>query len=290
MAKNSSDGSERTESAHAGPPVRHAMQNEPAAMNSDSVEEDERLQSFRPINASRAFQEIIDQLTYVIRAGVYPPGSRLPTVDALATRLGVSRPTVGEAMRVLATYGVVRVRRGATGGTEVVTPAIPTDLLRLSGRRFDVPLRQIVEARRAAEMELARLAAHHATDEHFAELQRAVDMLGPARGNQTEWIHANNLFHYTMAKAADNEPLSFFSHELMEELAIVLEGFDESYTDFDNTVYIHEATLAALRSRNERRIHKVMTEHLAELEDVAKWFDSLSPEERQRRREGHRPS
>ncbi|MGZ4482808.1 MAG: FadR/GntR family transcriptional regulator [Nocardioidaceae bacterium] len=276
MAKSSNE----PEPAARNPLIHGA----PAAGSKDLSLEDERLNAFRPINASRAFQEIIDQLTYVIRAGVYPPGSRLPTVDALATRLRVSRPTVGEAIRVLATYGVVRVHRGATGGTEVISPAIPADLLRLSGRRFDVPLRELVDARRVAEMELARLASERASDEQFAELQRAVDMLGPARGHQAEWIHANNLFHYTMAKAAGNEPLSFFSHELMESLAIVLDGFDEEYTDFDNTVYIHEATLAALRSRNERRIRKVMDEHLSELEEVATWFDSLTPDERQERR------
>jgi DNA-binding FadR family transcriptional regulator len=193
-------------------------------------------------------------------------------------------------MRVLATYGVVRVHRGATGGTEVVSSAIPTELLRLSGRRFDVSLRELVDARRVVELELARLASHRATEQEFQELQRAVDMLEPARGHPAEWIHANNLFHYTMAKAAHNEPLAFFSHELMEELAIVLDGFDEDYTDFDNTVYIHEATLAALRSRDEGRIRNVMQEHLAELEEVASWFDELTPEERwERRAQTRRP-
>jgi DNA-binding FadR family transcriptional regulator len=246
--------------------------------------DEDGLAAFRPINASRAVHEVVDQLTFAIRAGIYPPGSRMPTVEALARRMNVSRPTVGEAMRLLATHGVVRVRRGATGGTEVVSPAIPTELMRLSGRRFDVPLRQLAEARRVLEMELARLAGQHATEEHFAELQRAIDLLEPARGHQADWVHANDLFHYTVAKAADNEPLAFYSHELMQELAIVLDGFDETYTDFENTVHIHEATLAALRSRNERRIRKVMDEHLRELEEVATWFDSLTPEEREQRR------
>ena len=245
--------------------------------------EDEGLSAFYPINASRAFQEVVDQLTYVIRSGIYPVGSRLPTVESLARQMNVSRPTVGEALGVLGTYGVVKTRRGASGGTEVISAAIPTDLMRLSGRRFDVPLRQLAEARRVLEMELARLAGLHATEEHFAELQRAIDLLEPARGRPADWVHANDLFHYTVAKAAGNEPLAFYSHELMEQLAIVLDGFDESYTDFEHTVHIHEATLAALRSRNERRIRRVMDEHLREVEEVATWFDSLTPEERANR-------
>ncbi|NJC73235.1 FadR family transcriptional regulator [Planosporangium thailandense] len=245
--------------------------------------EDQAFAAFYPINASRAFQEVVDQLTYVIRAGIYPVGSRLPTVEALARQMNVSRPTVGEALGVLATYGVVETRRGATGGTKVISSAIPTDLMRLSGRRFDVPLRQLAEARRVIEMELARLAGLHATEEHFAELQRAIDLLEPARGRPADWVHANDLFHYTIAKAADNEPLAVYSHELMEQLAIVLDGFDESYTDFEHTVHIHEATLAALRSRSESRIKSVMDEHLREIEEVATWFDSLSPEEKANR-------
>jgi DNA-binding GntR family transcriptional regulator len=72
---------------------------------------------------------------------------------------------------------------------------------------------------------------------------------------------------------------------VLEELAHGPDGFAESYTDFDTTVHIHEATLAALRSRNERRIRNVMTEHLSELEQVAEWFDSLTPEQREERRQ-----
>ena len=64
-----------------------------------------------------------------IRAGVAPPGTRLPRDRELATRFGVSRPVVREAIDLLRRAGIVEVRRGNRGGVFVRSLAIPTELL-----------------------------------------------------------------------------------------------------------------------------------------------------------------
>ena len=51
------------------------------------------------------YHQIADQLRAGIASGVYPPDSRLPTEHELATRLGVSRPTVRQALDLLAREG-----------------------------------------------------------------------------------------------------------------------------------------------------------------------------------------
>ena len=93
-------------------------------------------------------------------------------------------------------------------------------------------------------------------------------LLAPARGKPAEWVRANDLFHYEIARAARSPRLARYSHEIMEELAILLDGFDEKYTDYAHTVHIHEETLRALRSRDPARIVAVMDDHLGELEDT----------------------
>ena len=61
------------------------------------------------------YHQIADQLRAGIASGVYPPDSRLPTEHELATRLGVSRPTVRQALDLLAREGiVVRVKGSGT--------------------------------------------------------------------------------------------------------------------------------------------------------------------------------
>jgi DNA-binding GntR family transcriptional regulator len=80
-------------------------------------------------------------------------------------------------------------------------------------------------------------------------------------------VRANDLFHYEMSRAARSPRLALYAHQIMEELAILLDGFDERYTNFEHTVHVHTATLEALRSRDPARIAAVMDDHLGELED-----------------------
>jgi GntR family transcriptional regulator len=58
---------------------------------------------------------IAEELRTAIRAGVYPPGSQLPSELALARRFGVARGTVRQALAALKAEGAVASRRGARG-------------------------------------------------------------------------------------------------------------------------------------------------------------------------------
>jgi DNA-binding FadR family transcriptional regulator len=79
---------------------------------------------FRPVRAGNAFEETVERLMQAIRLGVVAPGERLPSERELATRLGVSRVTVREAIRSLQENNYVESRRGRYGGT-FVTEEIP---------------------------------------------------------------------------------------------------------------------------------------------------------------------
>ncbi|MEV0719416.1 FCD domain-containing protein [Asanoa sp. NPDC050611] len=223
---------------------------------------------FVPVRGGRLYEDVVDQITYAIRSGRFVAGDRIPGIDDLAALLGTSRPTVREAVGLLAGAGVLRVTRGHTGGIEVATSIVPPAVLALSRAGHRATLAELTEARRPVEQELARLAGQRATEENFAALAAAIDLLAPARGKPAEWVHANDLFHYEIARAARSPRLARYSHEIMEELAILLDGFDEQYTDYAHTVHIHRETLRALRSRDAGRIAAVMDDHLGELEDT----------------------
>ena len=79
----------------------------------------------------RMHERVVDQITFAIRSGAYRLGDRLPSVEQMAHEMQVSKPTVGEAIRVLSEFGVVKSRRGVHGGVTVVSDNIPTTLLLL---------------------------------------------------------------------------------------------------------------------------------------------------------------
>src|SRR5262249_57378074 len=78
----------------------------------------------RPVREGNAFEETVERLLTVIKLGVVGPGERFPAERELAAQLGISRPTLREAIRELQQAGYVESRRGRSGGT-VVTGAPP---------------------------------------------------------------------------------------------------------------------------------------------------------------------
>jgi len=71
------------------------------------------LDPIRPADKRRLYQQIADQIRTFIDKGNFAPGARLPPERDLAQQLGVSRPSVREALIALEIEGSVEVRMGA---------------------------------------------------------------------------------------------------------------------------------------------------------------------------------
>jgi GntR family transcriptional repressor for pyruvate dehydrogenase complex len=74
----------------------------------------------RPVRDGNAFESTVEHLAMAIRLGVFAEGERLPSERDLAERLKVGRATLREAISALRQAGLVRTRRGRSGGTVVV--------------------------------------------------------------------------------------------------------------------------------------------------------------------------
>src|SRR5512137_2198693 len=96
------------------------------------------IQSIEP---RRLYRQIAEQIRGLIRSGEFVPGSRLPPERDLARQLGVSRPSVREALIALEVEGMVEVRIGsgiyvrgapehAAGAASLEPAAGPFELLR----------------------------------------------------------------------------------------------------------------------------------------------------------------
>ena len=76
---------------------------------------------FQAVATQRLYEQVAGQVTDLVARGEFKPGDRLPPERDLAKLLGVSRPTVREAMIALEMAGLVEVRVGA--GTFVTDKA-----------------------------------------------------------------------------------------------------------------------------------------------------------------------
>ena len=155
-----------------------------------------------------AYQVLADELRADITSGRLQPGERLPPEPELCVKTGVSRSTVREALRLLASQHLIVTTRGVTGGSFVAHPdaAQLADGLSASFTLLTnsaaVGLADLLELRRALEVPAARLAAVRRNDEHLVELHGA--LFDPAVADLDTMLAAHTTFHTAVAKATGN--------------------------------------------------------------------------------------
>lgn len=218
---------------------------------------------FHPISLTRAHQEVIDQVIYAIRSGALRPGDHLPTIEVLAEVTNVSKPVIGEAVKVLRQHGVLATKRGVQGGVSVVSDDIPADLMRATAGWREATLTELVEARRPIELELALLAGERSSDTDVARMQGALDQLRTALGDpdRGSYMRYDHLFHYEIGRAARSEMLGFYQHRILSEIAAVLSEYELYHEDPDLVLHTHEQIFEAIRSRDPDRIREAVDLH-----------------------------
>lgn len=93
------------------------------SVDADGGPDDRLTPVLRPVRAGNGFEEALEQILRVVRLGLVPGGGRLPAERELAERLGISRVTLREVLKVLEDQGLVESRRGRYGGTFVLPRA-----------------------------------------------------------------------------------------------------------------------------------------------------------------------
>lgn len=225
---------------------------------------------FHPITNSRAHEEVVEQIVCAIVSGAYSVGERLPGVEQLAQAMNVSKPVIGEALKVLAKSRTLRVQRGNSGGLFVLSNRIGESLVSSSGQISRLGLTEIVEARHPIELQLALLAGERATEADFAALQSCINNLRKYRddGDLMLRMRFDHLFHYSIGHAARSRALAYYQYQLLEQLFVLMQDHFLYREDPDLVVDLHERTLAAIRSRRPKQIRQAIAEHMRPLEEA----------------------
>ncbi|MCW3040141.1 MAG: GntR domain protein [Solirubrobacterales bacterium] len=239
--------------------------------------------TFSPVQTRRTFEEAIDQIAERIQLGELGVGDQLPPERALAAQMQISRPTLREALKVLAECGVVEVRPGPTGGAFVRSEFVPREVIqRTSGLRLH-EVGGVLEARRMLEPRVAQLAAVHATEADYAAMERTIELqqklaetAGPSLiAHEDRFLALDQRFHLAMARATGNSTVVGLMRTLLRRLDIARDMAMHEAPSIEWSLDIHRQTVDAIRSGEHARIELVMDEHMAELERA--WERDLDP-------------
>src|SRR5665648_248222 len=128
----------------------------------------------KPIRVKRVSDQAYEQIRDLIFRGQLKPGEQIMPERELAQALGVSRPTVREAIKQLVTMGLLEHRQGQ--GTYVRSISDQRDLNPLAAmiEGHSPTLEELLEVRMGLEGQAVTLAAQRATSEDLLVLEKAL--------------------------------------------------------------------------------------------------------------------
>jgi DNA-binding FadR family transcriptional regulator len=181
----------------------------------------------------------------------------------------ISRPTVREAVRLLADSGVIEVRPGPGGGMFIKSEVVPLGLVDARSQIRVSEVTGVLEARRLLEPRVAQLAALYGTDDDFEILQRTIDLQREAAGDHNRALSLDFQFHLQIARATKNATVVSMMRTLLTQLEIARDMTLRMTSDEPKlAIAIHERTLAAIMSGDPEQIEVAMDEHLNFLERI----------------------
>jgi DNA-binding FadR family transcriptional regulator len=213
----------------------------------------------------RAYNDASRELLARIEGGRYAVGSRLPSERELADDLGVSRPTLREALAALELAGIIDTHVGA--GSYV---ARTSD--RLAASLTDASPAEMLAARLVLEPQLARVAARRHDRDSLAAIARplrALDRL-VASGDGAHPATPDRRFHAAIAQATGNAVLEAVAAplwELMEQaLWNRIKERDWSIERSCRVAVEHRRIYEAIRARDQELAAFEMERHLREVQ------------------------
>src|SRR5690349_15815168 len=217
------------------------------------------------------YELVLHRVEADLAAGRLRLGGRLPGERALAEQLGISRPSVREAVRVLEALGVVRTATGSgpeAGAVIVAEPSAPlTALLRLHLATSHLPMEDIVQTRVLLEAWSVREAAGREAE--AGKLEAAEDLLErmDAGGLSPEEFHLLDAeFHVALAGLAGNVLIAAVMGSLRSAIHGYVLAAVPNLPDWDATAVTlraeHHGIVAAIRDGRGDDAARLVTEHI----------------------------
>lgn len=214
-----------------------------------------------PLDRRKAADIVHERMRDMIMTAQWKTGDRIPPESALCELFGVSRVTIREATHRLVGQGLLSVRQGDGTYVEQITPAsILRDVLPLM-LPDGANLKQALEFRMLLEVECTRLAAREAQPDELKLLHEVLAEERKSGHTVEENALLDQLYHETIAKAANNPLLEACMTLVNDILARVMEDIVGRMITEDTLMY-HWLILTAIEQRREQDAAAAMKTHM----------------------------
>jgi len=217
----------------------------------------------KPSDTRRLYQQIADQIRTFIQDGSLAAGARLPPERELALQLGVSRPSLREALIALEIDGRIEIRMGsgvyvcapAQGIAEHATPALgesPSEMM---------------QARAMLENSVIGLAAARVTPQNLARVRKYISAMHKDGLHGRPQLENDRGFHTSIAEMTGNSVLVRLVGDLFDSRSSPISARMSARTEdseaWRHALVEHEAIYRALEARDPHASMAAMCLHLS---------------------------
>lgn len=201
-----------------------------------------------PIARRALHDEVVRRLRDLIIEGDLAPGTRIPERE-LCERFGISRTPLREALKVLASEGLVDLQHHRGALVSRLTPEAVDDMFQVMGALEALAGESACE--RVQDQDIAEIESlHRQMLEHYQ------------RQELYEYFQLNQRIHERLVEAAGNPVLSNLYRSLSVRIRRARYMANLSPERWKQAVAEHEQILVALRARDGQRLSRLLREHL----------------------------
>jgi GntR family transcriptional repressor for pyruvate dehydrogenase complex len=223
----------------------------------------------KPIKNKRTTEIILDQIKNFIKEGHLKWGDKLPTEMELSEKFEVSRTSVREALSALSLTGILEIHQGEgiyvkkSPSNAIIEPLSFILLLEKD------QIQNILEVRKALEIEAADLAAQRRENEDLETLRLLVEDMERDLPEAVNSEKTDLAFHLALAKASKNPLIDRLMNTIQEIISDTLHVTRALWLSSGTTqrlVEEHREIYLAVAARDNHTARQLMYEHLLKVE------------------------
>ncbi len=192
--------------------------------------------------------QVAERLRLLIDSGELAPGTRLNEIE-LCNTMGVSRTPLREAIRSLATEGLIELQPNRGAIVSVVSQEDVTEIL---------PIMASLEGLGG------RLAAMHMDQSKIAQVRKIHDqMISHYKNNEVaEYFETNRLIHELITEGSGNQTLVDTINSLSAKVRRARFTAQMTKESWAKAVSEHEEMIAALEAQDPHRLEAILVQHV----------------------------
>lgn len=219
---------------------------------SDNDKQHEVFKAYRP---ESAVDSVLNVFKEALITGKLLPGERLPSEIELSRRLSISRGSIREAMKILAAFGIVEIRRG--DGTYIAHSdhKVVFDPLLFSLILSNANIRELVELRELMEFAIVKLVIKNAGDEELNYIKKMISQMADLVENYEQsgivkLVQSDLDFHRALGKATRNRLVEKIYDFVMDFFEPFIKATHENQRGGRKALAHHQSIYAALEKRD----------------------------------------